>query len=894
MIAVLMAAAAALLPVAPESAAAQELWTGASYDAAIPAPESVTGHRIGERLTPSADIRRYLEALHRAAPDRVAIGDYGRTWQGRPLPWVAISSPANIARLDEIKANSLALADPRRTPAAAARALIERQPVIVWLAYGVHGNEVGPPEAAMAVARHLLAARGDPPVQAFLDEAVVVIVPTQNPDGRDRFIAGHESARGLAVDDDPLSAERSEPWPAGRSNHYLFNLNRDWFAQTQPETRGHARLMLGWRPQVVADAHEMSTDSTFFFPPEAQPLNPLLPAAQQRSKQLFGRAHAAMFDREGLDYFTRETFDAFYPGYGDNWPGYFGAVSMTYEQATARGLAGRRASGETITLFDTVRSQFLVSLSTIETAVANRRQLLTDFYDYHAGSLREGRARGAWLIARSDADPGTADKLAALLAAQGLEVQRSAAPFSACGRSYPAGSYVVDLAQPAGRLAQVLMDPGIGLEPAFLAEQERRRLKALPAQLYDVTAWALPAMYNVPAALCSRRPGGSLAPVDAEMRLGGLGEADGAVAYVVPSGSQAMRVLAEALRGGLRVRSAERAFTLAGRTYASGSLIFTRAGNPADLPATLARLAQSAGAEIVGVPDSWVTEGPSFGSEETPLLVAPRIAMAWAEPADPNAAGAVRFVIEREYGYPVTVIRTGRLKDADLSRYDVLILPDGGNYRAVLGKEGLESLRSWVRRGGVLVALGGAVEAVAHPESEMLASRRELLAEAKEEGGGAKSKPSKEEEKSPTVPGKRIGDEAAYAAALRPDQPSVDSVPGVLASAIVDRDHWMGAGVAPRVNILVEGSAIYAPLTLDKGVNAAHFAKAGELVVAGHLWEENRLQLAYKPFVMVQPEGRGQLIAFTQDPTARGYMRGLDVIFLNAIFRAPAHTGRVR
>ena len=884
-----LVAALALLA-APAAAQPRELFAGADYDPAIPAPEAVIGHRIGDRLTPAGDIRRYFLALRDAAPTRVVVGDYGKSWEGRALPWAAIGSPENIARLDEIRATSLALSDPRRTSAVQARTLIARQPVIVWLGYGVHGNEVGPPEAAMAVARHLLAARGDARVSAMLRDAVVVLVPTQNPDGRDRFIASHEAARGLEPDSDPLSAERAEPWPAGRTNHYLFNLNRDWFAQTQPETRGHVALMLGWRPQVVADAHEMGTDQSFFFPPEAEPLNPLLPVAQLRSRTLFGRAHAAMFDREGLDYFTREVYDAFFPGYGDNWPSYLGAVSMTYEQGSARGLAGRRTNGETITLFDTVRSQFLVSLSTIETAATNRERLLTDFYAAQESAVREGRGQGAWLIAREAGDPGAADALAALLARQGLEVGRAPGGFAACGRSYPAGSYVVDLAQPQGRLAQVLMDSTIALKPDFLAEQERRRAKALPAELYDVTAWALPTMYNTPAARCGKRPGMTLSPVSGEVVPGRIEGETAPVAYVVPADSRASRFLAGALRDGLRVRSATRGFTIGGRRYPSGSLIVTRAGNPEDVAARITRLATASGADVEGVGETWVSEGPSIGSERTPVLIAPRVAMAWAEPTVATSAGAVRYVVEREFGYPVTVIRTGQLRGADLSRYDVLLLPDGGNYRTQLGAEGIANLRGWVRRGGVLVGLGGAVDLMADPQSELLASRIETLApeNAKDD------KPKAKDEKSASVAGTRISDEAAYAAALRPEKPTPDPVPGALAAVVLDPDHWMSAGVPPRINVLVEGSAIYTPLTLDKGANAARFAKADELLVAGYLWRENRLQLAYKPYVMVQPEGRGQLIAFTQDPTARGYLRGLDTLFMNAVLRSASFTERVR
>ncbi|RYF94227.1 MAG: zinc carboxypeptidase [Caulobacteraceae bacterium] len=878
---------AVALPVAAQDRP-RAVWTaGAAYDTAIPEPKAVVGHELGERLTLSADVRRYFEVLAAAAPDRMRIGDYGRSWEGRVLPYGVISSARNMARLDEIQANARALADPRRTDVARARAIMAEQPAIVWLAYSVHGNETSPAEAAMATARHLLASR-DPAVAGWLDRTVVILVPTQNPDGRDRFINGYEAAFGLEPDTDPASAERAEPWPAGRFNHYLFDLNRDWFAQTQPETRGHSALMRQWYPQVVADAHEMGSNTTFFFPPEADPLNPLLPEAQVRSRALFGRNHAAVFDREGVDYFTRESYDAFYPGYGDNWPSYFGAISMTYEQAGVRGLAVRQTTGEVLTLADAVRNHFLISLSTIQTAADNRERLLKDFYDYQVSSMAQARAAGSWILPRTAADPGAADRLAQLLARQGIEVSRVESGAKACGKTYEAGAYVIDGGQPHGRLVQVLFDRSVSMTPQFIAEQERRRAKGLAPEMYDVTGWALPPLFNTPAERCKGAPSGRPLAVD-EIGKGYVAGAERPVAYIVPPGSQAMALLAGALRQDLRLRSPEKGFTVGGRTYAAGALVIPAAGNPADLRQRLDALTARTGAVAIGVEDSWVTQGPSFGSEFSPAFVAPRIAMAWDQPTSPPAAGATRYLIERGFDYPVSVIRTDRLGAADLARYQVLILPDGAGYRSRLGAGGVAAIKDWVRRGGVLIALGGAVELLADPDVDLIAARLETMAtpEGEKAAEGVDAKKA-------TTPGALIKDASAYDAALRPVDAGPASSPGVVAKALVDRDHWLGAGVAPNVNVLAAGGAIYTPLRLDQGVNVARFAAADEVLVAGYLWKETRQQLAFKPLVMVQELGRGQVIAFTQDPTARGFQRGMDVLFLNAIFRGAAHASPTR
>ena len=856
------------------AALAQEtppLIAGASFDPAVPTLRSVLGYDSGDFVTRPADVRTYFERLREHAPDRVVIGEYGRTHEGRPLWWAAIGTPANISRMDAIRAGSRALADPRRTTPAEAEALIADQPAVVWLAYSVHGNEISPADAAMAAAHHLLASR-DPAVQQWLSRTLVIMVPTQNPDGRDRFTDSFYAGYGTAPNPDPLSAERDEPWPSGRFNHDLFDLNRDWFIQTQPETQGHSALVLDWRPQVLVDAHEMGTDETFFFPPEAEPLNPLLTPETLESREIIGRNTARRFDQAGVAYFNRQTYDAFYPGYGDGWPAYLGAVSMTYEQGSARGLAARRSSGEVITYRETVRNHLIASLSTIEAAADNRERLLRNAYAYAQDGIAGGR--GAFVLAPNPADPTTVDRLAGLLTRSGVEVGRANAAFNACGQSWPAGAYVVPLAQPQRRMAEVLLSQNIPLDPDFLAEQERRRARGLGDQIYDVTAWSMPVMFNVPFAQCASVPSVATTAVGpALVRPGSVAGAEAGYGWLVQPGVAGLKLMTGALGQELTLRSLDRAFVKDGRDWPSGTMLITRAGNPADVAQRLAALATATGARITGIGDSWVSDGPSFGSDGAVLIRAPRVALAWDEPTSPSAAGATRYILEREFGYPITVVRTGNLSSADLSRFQVLILPDGGNYESALGAGGVANLRGWVERGGTLITLGRASRLMADDDADLLASRRETEDEAADEEDS-----------------RQITAEAQYHALIGETGNSPAAIAGALALAQVDTEHWLAAGIAPTVNVLVQGADIYAPLGRGEGVNVVRFAGPDDLLVSGQMWRENRLRLAFKPAVMVNSLGRGQLIAFTQDPTVRGYLEGLKPLLINAVFLGPARS----
>ncbi|MEM1080334.1 MAG: M14 family zinc carboxypeptidase, partial [Pseudomonadota bacterium] len=312
------------------------------FDAAVPTQEQVLGYHPAERIASTADIRRYFEALAEARPEHIKLVDYATSWQGRPLYYAIIGTPERIADLDAIQDDIQTIAHPDEHSSGEVSAALKRVPGTTWLSYSVHGNEISTSDTAMVTAWFLLAAQGHALVDQVLANSLVFIAPVQNPDGRERFVHEYYSNLGLQPDPSRLAAERNERWPSGRVNHYLFDLNRDWLPLTQPEIKGHVAALLDWYPLAMVDAHEMGTDMTFYFAPEADPYSPLITATQRESLIDFGENNARWFDRFGYAYFTREIFDAFYPGYGASWPLYYGGIGMTYEQASARGMVGRK------------------------------------------------------------------------------------------------------------------------------------------------------------------------------------------------------------------------------------------------------------------------------------------------------------------------------------------------------------------------------------------------------------------------------------------------------------------------------------------------------------------------------------------------------------------------
>ncbi|HEX8687584.1 MAG TPA: M14 family zinc carboxypeptidase, partial [Pyrinomonadaceae bacterium] len=374
-----------------ESGSRFDFYTRGPYRAQVPRPQALLRYDVGDFHTNYAMMERVVQAIAAAAPDRVRVFDIGLTNEYRMQHVVAVSAPENIARLDEIRSNLKRLADPRTLPEAEAQRLASQTPVALWLQYTIHGNESASFEAMMQVL-YQLAASDEPATLDVLRNSVALINVCANPDGHERFVTWYNSF-GLG-DPEPSAAEHDEPWSVyGRVNRYRFDLNRDNIATSQAETRNMQRAFLEWNPQVAVDHH--GQPSQFFFPPAALPVNPNLPPEQtERWLTAFGRANAAQFDQRNWDFYVRDIFDLFYPGYWDSWPGLHGATGMTYETDGGgwKGLRWKRDDETIVTLRSGIAKHFVASLTTLATAAGNRAARLGDYYDFRRSAVEEGRS----------------------------------------------------------------------------------------------------------------------------------------------------------------------------------------------------------------------------------------------------------------------------------------------------------------------------------------------------------------------------------------------------------------------------------------------------------------------------------------------------------------------
>ncbi|HSL84699.1 MAG TPA: M14 metallopeptidase family protein [Thermoanaerobaculia bacterium] len=861
----LSAPAAAQGPLPAEVDLSYYLPEAASYDPEVPAPAEVLGHQVGAWHVRPDQLVGYMERLA-AASDRVRIEELGRTHERRPQVLLTISSPENLARLDEIGARHRELSEGRGPGAeGAGHADLAGRPVFVYLGYSIHGNEPSGANASMLVAYHLAAGRGGE-VEEMLANAVVLLDPSLNPDGLGRFAHWANMYRGEQPVADPDHREHVEAWPSGRTNHYWFDLNRDWLLLQHPESRNRVAAFQRYRPNVLADFHEMGTSATYFFQPGVPSRqNPLTPHRNLELTREIARFHAEALDEAGSLYYSEETFDDFYFGKGSTYPDIQGAVGILFEQASARGHVQEKGAGQGRISFPfAIRNQFLTSLSTLRAAVAKRDELLS----YQAGFYRDALAEaarapvGAHLVG-SRGDRARLDEMVAVLRAHGIRVHRLGRTVTRGGVTYaPGDSVAVPTGQRQYRLLEALFE---------------RRTEFADTTFYDVSAWTLPLAFGLPSADLAR---GDLSQglLGEEIREGGLGAEPGSgmpaaadpVAWAFEWTSfYAPRALYRLLADGVQARVATRTFEAevaaeggtARRAFGYGTVVVPLGLQPeraAEIRETLAAAEREDGIGVHALTTGLTGGGMDLGSPSLEPLEAPVPLLLIGNGVSSYAAGEVWHHLDHRLGLEVTLADRSYLDRVDLSRYTHLILAHGG--WGGLSEDEVAEIGSWVRAGGTLVALQGAA---VWAEGALLGIEAEPAAEEEEAAAPLEPRPY---------------------ARFRQDV-AVPLVAGTIFEAHVDETHPLAYGYAPGTLPVFRDTTL--TLTPSENPYDTPVRYTERPLLAGYVSPQNLERLGGTPAVIATRLGRGVVIRMVDDPVFRGVWFGTAKLLSNAIFFGP-------
>ncbi len=847
-------------------------------DEKIPTSQQALRYNWGDDISSHYQIETYLGRLAEAAPERTKLVQYGSSYEGRSLNYLVISSPDNIAQLDTIVENNLRLADPRTLEQANADSLIENAPAVIWLAYCVHGNEISPSDAALLTAYHLLADKRAE-TKELLEKLVVVIDPLQNPDGRDRFVNVFRETRGLFSQSNPSANEHTERWPRGRSNHYWFDMNRDWFRHSQQEVKAKVAAYLAWQPQIYVDAHEMGRNSSFYFPPPADPKNPYLLESQYDWFSKLGKHQAGWFDRYGFGYMTREVFDAFYPGYGSEWPTLQGGLGILWEQASARGQIIERDDETELSYADGVRNHYISGLATLEFAAANRKELLQQFYDAKSSAVKMGReGKVKHYFIRNDKRPQRSRRLAAMLQRNGIEVRTlNESVTIECtdvkhGKDHlhkiPAGSFHIPVAQPTSRLLLSLLDRKVEMDEKFLRRQLERNELRLPDEIYDVTAWSMPLAFDVEclATADSVELESDLwtnSPVESNTIL-----TKPKVAYLIPGTDGAITALADLVQNGVRVHVSDREFTLNARTFDRGTLIVKTSRNPTDLNERITATCTKHCVEAVVTDTAFVEKGAHMGGPYVHWVRPPKVLLVVNQPTN-YSSGHTWHLFDQVLKYPTTRVKGRDFGRVELSKFNTIILPDG-NYADNSGfdETRAKKLEAWVQAGGTLITLRGATEWATG-----------------EKIGLVKNKIVKRKVADPA----KAHDEAKADEKEKPEEVTPDNVPGAFLRAEVFQQHWVTFGFEADLDVFYTGRIVLSPTKETAGRSLVTFTKRDEILTSGFCWPKSLELLAETPYVVYRGEGQGHIIAFTDDPNFRAMHPSLQRLFINAAMFGASH-----
>lgn len=798
-------------------------------------PEEFLGYELGTQFSRHADVVNYFE--HIAENSGLAeYHTYGKTNERRPLTYAVISSEENLNNLEEIRNNHL-----RNTGIASGSYNKSGEKAIVWLSYNVHGNEASSTEAAMKTLYVLVTTKQD-----WLENTVVIIDPCVNPDGRDRYANWYNQVKAEPYNTSPMAIEHNEPWPGGRPNHYLFDLNRDWAWATQIETQQRILLYNKWLPHIHVDFHEQGINEPYYFAPAAEPFHEIITPFQREFQTEIGKNHARYFDKEGWLYFTKERFDLLYPSYGDTYPTYLGAIGMTYEQAGngGAGLGVDTREGYELSLVDRVEHHFTTGISTVEVAAQNVTKLNSAFNEFYKNNNQEYK---------SYALNGNPDKIAALKELLDLHEIKYSNTSSGKVKGYnynrtnddfnaDQNTLIVHADQPKGKMVKVLFEPAAKLSDSLT---------------YDITAWSLPYAYGLDAVASTTRLQDNTSttasgPVSNTANPSGAG-------YVSKWNSMKdARFLAALLKENVRVRFSEIPFENNGQKFEPGSLVITKSDNQnlENFDATLVKIANSHNRQLTAATSGFSTSGPDFGSPEVKLVNSPRIGVLRGDGTSSLNFGEIWHFFEQQLNYPITAIDTDYLSSVNLEKLDVLVFPSG-YYNNILESGDLEKITSWVRSGGKVIAVGKAVGHFAGKEGFELKENKDET--KKDTTHKANLTPYKERER----------------------EEINDLITGSIIKTNVDKTHPMAFGYEDLYYSLKLSNDSFS--LLENGYNVAYLQDNIE-IVSGFAGKSAQNHIKNSLTYGVEPMGRGSFVYMVDNPLFRAFWENGKLFFVNALF----------
>ncbi|MDB4286104.1 M14 family metallopeptidase [bacterium] len=813
-----------------------------SYDSSIPTPESVLGFQVGSWHVGHDQLVYYMRILA-AASDRIAIEDIGQSHENRSLIHLRITSKRNQSNINLIQSSHLQLSD----PGASASLALDKMPVVVWMGYTIHGNEPSGSNAALLVAYYLAAAQ-DPAIDRMLKDVVIILDPCMNPDGMNRFASWANSHKSMNLVTDPASREFHEAWPGGRTNHYWFDLNRDWLLLQHPESKARMDVFHKWKPNVLTDHHEMGSNSTFFFQPGVPSRNnPLTPQNTFTLTEKMGKYHAEALDKIGSLYFTKERFDDFYFGKGSTYPDINGAVGILFEQASSRGHAQKTIHG-VLTFPFTIKNQVTTSLSTLKGAVELKSDLLNHQRQFYASALREadGDNVKGWIFG-SEHDEASTYHMLEILLQHKIEVYRPARNLFFEGKNYSLKkSFIVPGKQAQFRLAKAIFE---------------KRTVFKDSLFYDVSAWTIPLAFNLNyTELNSRNYAKSILGKRVERMSMPLGVVKGGMssyAYAFEwNGYYSPRLVYELLKNDIVCKVATQPFKgTNGHEFPYGTIVIPVAIQKTrgeDLFKILADLSTENAIDIHTLKSGLNEGGPALGSNTFVSLKMPSILMLVDGNVRSTEAGEVWHLLDQRYHIPVTMAPVGSFSRLDLHKYNTLVMVDG-NY-AGMNHSGKEKLRQWIEGGGVVIATKGANRWVKHQSIAPLEFRSvspdTTIVESYEDKSNVRG-------------AQKIG--------------------GAIFEAKIDLSHPMGFGFEkPTISVFRNSTTTFEYEPKSK-VNYPVVYTDNPLL-SGYVSARNLKKIRGSASVKVSLIGKGRVIHLADNPNFRGIWYGTNKLFANAIF----------